>query len=129
MLSIQILEKKPLLFTIVVLFVISTLAIPIIIPHVLHGYHLVHIGLHIAGISIAIFLTIIAYIAFYRLQTKKLFLTTIAFGIFVAAESVLVVDATWPFMYNTSGITLIEIGHILAIITLGLLSIAVFRND
>lgn len=125
----NILEKKPILFLLVVLIVIVTLAVPIIIPHLLHGAHLVHIGLHIGGISIAIFLTILAYRAYFRLQTKRLLLTSFAFGIFVTAETLLLVDATWPTIYDISYFSLKEMSHVLMIITLSLLALGVFRND
>lgn len=124
-----ILEKKSALFTIVVLVVVGTLAIPIIIPHVFHGFHVFHIGLHVGGLSLALFITLIAASAYYRLKTKRLLLTSIAFGIFIAAESVLLIDATWPTIYDIGELSLLEVGHVLTISTLGLLAMGVFRND
>ena len=124
-----ILQKKSALFGVVVLVVIGTLMIPIIIPHVFHGFHVVHIGLHIGGMILAVFITLIANIAYFRLKTKRLLFTTLAFGIFIIAESLLLVDATWPFVFEILGLSLLEMGHILTIGTLGLLSLGVFRND
>lgn len=109
--------------------VVGTLAIPIIIPHVFHGFHVVHIGLHVGGITLAVFISLIAIIAYNRLKTKRLLFTTIAFSIFIAAESVLLIDATWPTIYDIGTVSLLEIGHILTITTLGLMALGVFRND
>ena len=125
----SILERKSTLFGIVLLVVIGTLAIPIIVPHIFHGFHVVHIGLHVGGITLAVFISLIAIIAYSRLRTKRLLFTSVAFSIFIAAESVLLVDATWPTLYDIGVVSLLEIGHILTITTLGLMALGVFRND
>jgi len=125
----SLIERKSTLFSIVVIGVVAILAIPVIIPHILHGFHLVHIFLHIAGITLAIFITILAVLAYSRLKTKRLLLSTFAFATFIAAEAVLVIDATWPGLYDLGDISLLEVGHILTFTTLGLLSLGVFRND
>lgn len=124
-----ILQKKSALFGAVVLVVIGTLMVPVIIPHIFHGFHVVHIGLHVGGLVLAVFITFIANIAYFRLKTKRLLFTSIAFGIFIAAESLLLVDATWPSIYKILDLSLLEVGHIFTIGTLGLLALGVFRND
>lgn len=125
----SILERKSTLFGIVLLVVIGTLSIPIIMPHIFHGFHVVHIGLHVGGITLAVFISLIANIAYLRLKTKRLLFTAVAFSIFVVAESVLLIDATWPTLYDIGVVSLLEIGHILTITTLGLMALGVFRND
>ena len=109
--------------------VIAILALPIIVPHLLHGYHLAHIFLHVGGISLAVFISALAGIAYFRLRTKRLLLSAIAFANFIAAEIVLLVDATWPFIYDFGEMPLSEMGHLLTFVTLGLLALGVFRND
>ena len=125
----SIVERKSTLFSIVVTGVVAILAMPIIIPHLLHGYHLAHIFLHVGGITLAVFISILAMIAYYRLRTKRLLLSSIAFTNFIAAEVVLLVDATWPFAFDLEGVALSEVGHLLTFGTLGLLALGVFRND
>ena len=125
----SIVEKKSTLFSIVVTGVIAILAMPIIIPHLLHGYHLAHIFLHVGGITLAVFISVLAGFAYSRLRTKRLLLSAIAFTNFIAAEVVLLVDATWPSIFDVGDMTLPEVGHLLTFITLGLLALGVFRND
>jgi len=122
-------ERKSTLFSIVVTGVVAILALPIIIPHLLHGYHLAHIFLHVGGITLAVFISVLAGIAYYRLRTKRLLLSAVVFTNFIAAEVVLLVDATWPNIYDLSELSLYEVGHLLTFITLGLLALGVFRND
>jgi hypothetical protein len=129
-LSLQnLLESKSKLFTIVVIAVVGTLAVPIIIPHIFHGFHIYHILLHVASISLAAFLTILSLNAYLRLRTKRMIITTIAFSIFIMAEIVTLIDVTWPTLYDIGDLALLEVGHVLMIVTLGLLAMGVFRND
>ena len=125
----NIFERKSTLFSVVVAGVIGILAVPIIMPHMFHGYHIAHIGLHVGGITLAVFLSILSMMAYLKLKTKKLLLTAVAFGIFIGAETVLTVDATWPTLYDMDYMPLSEIGHLLTFSTLGLLALVVFRND
>ena len=125
----NIVEKKSALFSVVVTGVVTILALPIIVPHLLHGFHIAHIFLHVGGITLAVFISVLAIIAYYRLRTKRLLLSSIAFANFICAETVLLVDATWPSIYDLGEMPLSEIGHLLTFATLGLLALGVFRND
>lgn len=124
-----IVERKSTLFSVVAVGVIAILALPIIIPHLLHGYHLVHIFLHIGGITLAVFISILAGIAYSKLRTKRLLLSFIAFTTFIGAEIVMLFDATWPAIYDFGDVPLREVGHLLTFTTLGLLALGVFRDD
>lgn len=125
----QIFTRKSNLFTIILAVIIALLAIPVIIPHILHGYHMVHIGIHIIGLTLSTFLLILASHAYKNLKTTRMLFTLISFSMFVSSEIVTLIDATWPSMYDSEYMTMSEIGHILLIITLGMLAIGVFRND
>ena len=124
-----ILEKKSTLFSIIVTSIVGILAIPVIAPHIFHGYHFIHIFLHIGGITLAAFITILATLAYLRLRTKRLLLSTCAFSCFVGAETLLLVDATWPMIFDLQYMPLLELGHLLTFISLGMLAMGVFRND
>jgi hypothetical protein len=80
-------------------------------------------------VTLAVFITLLATMAYLRLKTKRLLLSAIAFGNFIAAEAILIVDATWPNIYDLGELPLLEVGHLLTFTTLGLLAIGVFRND
>ena len=125
----HILEKKSTLFSLVVACVMGVLAAPIIIPHIFHGYHIVHIGLHIGGITLAVFLSVLGVTAYLKLRTRRLLFTAISFTVFICAETALMIDATWPTLYDIGDMSLLELGHLLTFATLGLLAIGVFRND
>ena len=125
----SIVERKSTLFSIVITGVVAILALPIIVPHLLHGFHIAHIFLHVGGITLAVFITVLAGIAYYRLRTKRLLLSAAAFANFIGAEVVLLIDTTWPSIYDLGEMPLSEVGHLLTFGTLGLLALGVFRND
>lgn len=125
----NLVERKSTLFSIIVTGVIAILALPIIIPHLFHGYHLAHIFLHIGGITLAVFISTLAISAYVRLRTKRLLLSAIAFTTFIGAELALLVDSSDPNVFDFGILPLNEVGHLLTFITLGLLALGVFRND
>jgi hypothetical protein len=95
----------------------------------LHGYHMAHITLHIAGLTLAIFITTLAASAYYRARSRRMLISFLAFGCFAAAEVVSLSDTVWPFLTNTMPIPLQELSHLMVFTALGLLALAVFRND
>ena len=124
----QILEHKSALFGITAGVVIVILTVPVISPHMLHGYHMVHIALHIGGLTFAMFLTILSVASYHRMRSRRLMISSFAFGCFTASEVVLLTEATWPSL-SIGALPLEEVGHILAFVGLGLLAMAVFRDD
>lgn len=125
----QIVESKPKLLSLIIFSVIGILAVPIIVPNIFHGNHFFHIILHLTGIIVAVFLSIISIIAYSRVRTKRLLFTMIAFSIFVVAESFSLVDATWPFTFYFGQVSIEEASHLLIITMLGIFTLAVFRKD
>lgn len=122
-------EKKGNLFVICIFIAIGTLFLPVILPHLFHGTHIIHIGLHVAGLALAIFLTISTAYAYSKIKTRRLATATIAFSMFIAAEVFAVIEATWPFVFYIDVISMLEISHLLIIGMLGIFSLGVFRRD
>jgi hypothetical protein len=125
----NLLENRPKLFAIIIFTVIGVLAIPLILPHIFHEFQVFHILLHLSGVSIASFLTIISTIAYTRIRTKRILFTVVAFALFAIAEIFSVVDAAWQYTYYLGAISAGEVGHILELCTLGMFALSVFRRD
>lgn len=125
----QITEKKSTLFSIVIFAVMGILIAPIILPNLFHGSHILHIMLHVGGLTAAVFLTVVSLTAYAKIRTKRLLLTFIAFSFFIAAETISLMDITWPFKFYVGQISFSEFEHILIIGMLGIFTLAVFRND
>lgn len=125
----NLIEKKGNLFLLCVFVAIGTMLLPVILPHLFHGIHIVQIGINIAGLALAIFLTISAAYAYSKIRTKRLATTFIAFSFFIASEVFAVVDATWPYTFYLGTVSMTEISHLFIIGMLGIFSIGVFSRD
>ena len=121
-------NNKPKLLIAVILTVVGSLSIPILMPHVYHGAHIWHLLLHTAGIILSVFLAILSVNAYYKMRTKKMIITTIAFIIFTGAEIVQLLDATKTHVYNILE-SPSEISHLMMLGMIGLLALAIFRRD
>ena len=123
------LENRPKLFAIIIFTIIAIFAIPVILPHIFHKFQVFHILLHLSGVSIASFLTIVSALAYSRIRTKRLMFTMMAFGLFAIAEVFSVIDAAWQYTYYFGSVSAEEVGHILELCTLGMFALSVFRRD
>ena len=124
-----LLENRSTLLSVIIFSLIGVLSIPVILPHIFHTFTLFHVLLHISGIGFAVFLTIVAAVAYYRLRTSRLLFTMIAFAGFVAAESFSLVDAAWQYTYYWGDFSMTEMGHLLFMFTLLMFALSVFRKD
>ena len=125
----KITEKKSTLFSVVIFSVIGILIAPIILPNLFHGTHILHIMLHVGGMIVAVFLTVVSSMAYIKTRTKRLLFTFIAFSFFIAAEAISLIDVTWPFTFYAGHLPFSELEHILIIGMLGIFTLAIFRND
>lgn len=125
----NLVERKGNLFVLSVFAAIGIMLLPVILPNLFHGFHMAHISLHIAGLALAIFLTISTLYAYVKIRTKRLATAAIAFSMFIGAEIISIIDVTWPFTFYLDTISLREINHLLIIGMLGVFSIGVFRRD
>lgn len=125
----HLLENRPKLFALAIFTVIGVLAIPVILPHIFHKFQVFHILLHLSGVSIASFLSIVSGLAYTRVRTRRLLFTLVAFALFAVSEIFSVIDAAWQYTYYLGYVSADEIGHILALCTLGMFALSVFRRD
>ena len=121
-------NNKPVLLISVILGVVGTLSVPVLWPHVYHGAHIYHLLLHTAGIVLSVFLAILSVNAYYKMRTKKMIITTVAFMVFTGAELVQLMDATKTHVYNILE-SPSEIAHLMMLGIIGLLALAIFRRD
>ena len=121
-------NNKPKLLIAVIIAVVGTLSVPVLWPHVYHGSHIYHLLLHTAGIVLSVFLAILSVNAYYKMRTKKMIITTIAFMVFTGAEFIQLMDATKTHVYNILE-SPSEIAHLMMLGMIGLLALAIFRRD
>ena len=125
----SLIETKSTLLSVIIFALIGMLSIPVILPHILHKFTLFHVLLHISGIGFAVFLTIVATVAYYKVRTRRLLFTVIAFAGFAISESFALIDAAWQYQYYWWEFSPAEVGHLLMIFTLLMFALSVFRRD
>jgi len=123
----SLVENKSKLFAIIIFFMVAVLAVPLVLPQIHHKLTLFNVLIHLTAMSVAIFLSTVAIIAYSRLRTQRLLFTTIAFSVFAVSQSFSLIAAEWPDAYYA--IVAVELGRLLILATLGIFALSVFRSD
>ncbi len=119
--------SKPILLGLVTALVLGVVA-PFVIPHAAHPSMIYHIVLHMAGLAIAIFLSIVSFLAYSRNTTTRMLLmavgfTTLAlveFFYLLQAEGIAVVQFVIPVVN-------IELSHVILLAMVSLFGLGVLK--
>jgi hypothetical protein len=123
----RISTSKPKLLSIIAILVIATLAIPVILPHITHQYMIYHILLHIVSVIIAIFLTIVSFLAYKRNKSKRILFMTFGFISLTAIEFLYLFHATANIEDLIVPIVDAELSHVILFVMLTLFGIGVLK--
>jgi hypothetical protein len=101
---------------------------PLVIPHVAHPSMIYHILLHMAGLTIAIFLSIVSVLAYSRNTTTRMLLMAVGFMSLALVE--------FFYLLQAGGIVIgqviipavnIELSHIILLIMVSLFGLGVLK--
>ena len=118
--------SKPIMLGLVTAIVIGILA-PLVIPHVTHPTMIYHIMLHIASLTIAVFLTIVSVLAYRRSAGARLLFMMLGFIALAAVEFLYLLDSTAimnVFNFSTLGI---ELPHVILLLMLAMFGLGFLR--
>jgi len=107
--------------------VLIAISLPAFLPHIQHG-HGVHVTIHLAGIVIGTFLSVVSVITFLEYKTKRLFLVFLAFFSVTVAEVLAASNMIFLFWPAYSSIDSM-ITHFLILMMLTFFAVGVFRRD
>jgi hypothetical protein len=119
--------SKPVLLGIITALVVGVLA-PLVIPHIAHPSMIYHIVLHMAGLTIAIFLSIVSVLAYSRNSTTRMLLMAVGFMSLALVE--------FFYLLQAGGIVIgqvvipavnIELSHIILLIMVSLFGVGVLK--
>jgi hypothetical protein len=119
--------SKPILLGLITALVVGVVA-PLVIPHVAHPSMIYHILLHMAGLTIAIFLSIVSVLAYSRNTTTRMLLMAVGFMSLALVE--------FFYLLQAGGIVIvqviipavnIELSHILLLIMVSLFGLGVLK--
>jgi hypothetical protein len=119
--------SKPILLGLTTALVVGVVA-PLVIPHATHPSMIYHILLHIAGLTIAIFLSIVSVLAYSRNTTTRMVLMAVGFMSLALVELF--------YLLQAGGIVIgqviipavnIELSHIILLIMVSLFGLGVLK--
>ena len=119
--------SKPILLGLITALVVGVVA-PLVIPHVAHPSMIYHILLHMAGLTIAIFLSIVSVLAYSRNTTTRMLLMAVGFMSLALVE--------FFYLLQAGGIVIgqvivpavnIELSHIILLIMVSLFGLGVLK--
>jgi hypothetical protein len=119
--------SKPVLLALITALVVGVVA-PLVIPHVAHPSMIYHIILHMAGLAIAIFLSIVSVLAYSRNTTTRMLLMAVGFMSLALVE--------FFYLLQAGGIAIgqviipavnIELSHIILLIMVSLFGLGVLK--
>jgi hypothetical protein len=117
--------SKPILLALITALVIGVVA-PLIMPHITHPTMIYHIVLHIASLTIAVFLSIVSILAYRRSTGTRLLFMTLGFVALAAVEFLYLLDATGIVSMDISALS-IELPHVILLAMLAMFGLGVLR--
>lgn len=118
--------SKPILLGLVTAIVVGVVS-PLVMPHLTHPSMIYHIALHIASLTIAVFLSIVSTLAYSRSRTYRLLFMTSGFIALALVELLYLLDASAIFSiidFSTLGI---ELPHIILLAMLSMFSFGILK--
>jgi hypothetical protein len=119
--------SKPILLGLITALVVGVVA-PLVIPHIAHPSMIYHILLHMAGLTMAIFLSIVSVLAYSRNTTTRMLLMAVGFMSLALVE--------FFYLLQAGGIVIgqviipavnIELSHIILLIMVSLFGLGVLK--
>lgn len=119
-------QSKTLLLGLITAVVIGVVA-PLIVTHLAHPSMIYHIILHIASLTVAIFLTVVSILAYARSTTSRLLFMTLGFIALAVVESLYLLETVWADSVIGISATGIELPHVILLVMLALFALGVLR--
>lgn len=118
--------SKPILLGLITALVIGVVA-PLVTPHATHPSMIFHITLHIASLTIAVFLSIVSFLAYRRNISSRLLFMALGFTTLAAVEFFYLLDATGSLvMFDIPEINA-EIPHVILLVMLTMFGLGVLK--
>jgi hypothetical protein len=119
--------SKPVLLGLITIAVTGVVA-PFLLPHVTHPSMIFHILLHMAGLTIAIFLSTVSLLAYFRNTTTRMLLMAAGFVTLAVVELLYLLQAGGIYAGQfTIPVANIELSHMVLLIMVSLFGLGVLR--
>jgi len=119
-------QSKPILLGLITAIVVGVVA-PLVLPHLAHPSMAYHIILHIASLTVAIFLGVVSILAYSRSTTSRFLFMTLGFIALAVVEFLYLLGAVGAGSIMDISATGIELPHVILLIMLALFALGVLR--
>ena len=118
--------SKPIMLGLIAAIVIGVVS-PIVMPHLVHPSMIYHVTLHIASLTIAVFLSNVSLLAYARSAGTRLLFMTMGFLALASVEFLYLLDASAIIsMFDISALD-IELPHVILLGMLAMFGLGVLR--
>lgn len=119
--------SKPVLLGIVTIVVAGVVA-PFVLSHATHPSMIFHILLHMAGLTIAIFLSVVSLLAYLRNTSTRMLLMAVGFMSLALVELLYLLQAGGIYIGQlTIPVANIELSHMILLIMVSLFGLGVLK--
>jgi hypothetical protein len=119
--------SKPILLALITAVVVGVVA-PLVLPHATHPSMIYHILLHMAGLTIAVFLSVVSFLAYSRSPTTRMLLMAAAFVTLAVVELLYLLQAGGVYVGQfIIPLANIELSHVVLLIMVSLFGLGVLK--
>jgi hypothetical protein len=119
--------SKPILLALITAVVVGVVA-PLVLPHATHPSMIYHILLHMAGLTIAVFLSVVSFLAYSRSPTTRMLLMAAAFVTLAVVELLYLLQAGGVYVGQLIiPLANIELSHVVLLIMVSLFGLGVLK--
>ena len=119
--------SKPILLALITAVVVGVVA-PLVLPHATHPSMIYHILLHMAGLTLVVFLSTVSFLAYSRNPTTRMLLMAVAFVTLAVVELLYLLQAggiyLGQFIIPAANI---ELSHLVLLIMVTLFGLGVLK--
>jgi hypothetical protein len=119
--------SKPILLALITAVVVGVVA-PLVLPHATHPSMIYHILLHMAGLTIAVFLSVVSFLAYSRSPTTRMLLMAAAFVTLAVVELLYLLQAGGVYVGQfIIPLANIELSHVVLLLMVSLFGLGVLK--
>ena len=119
--------SKPILLALITAVVVGVVA-PLVLPHATHPSMIYHILLHMAGLTLVVFVSTVSFLAYSRSPTTRMLLMAVAFVTLAVVELLYLLQAggmyVGQFIIPAANI---ELSHLVLLIMVTLFGLGVLK--
>ena len=119
--------SKPILLALITAVVVGVVA-PLVLPHATHPSMIYHILLHMAGLTLVVFVSTVSFLAYSRNPTTRMLLMAVAFVTLAVVELLYLLQAggiyVGQFIIPAANI---ELSHLVLLIMVTLFGLGVLK--